>query len=195
MKIHKYRRYADYVAAQNEANARKINNVWVRPETIEKIFDHQPFGVKAILCHGTRNGAEQKLFMLHFPGAHVLGTDIADTAKDFPNTVQHDFHKPRGEWIGQFQIVYSNAWDHALHPKKALGTWRDQLAPSGRLFLEHGNSAVVNVSTESDPLEISHEEILAMLEEVGLRLLTTFDAFGIKGVEDHKSIVYVAERA
>jgi hypothetical protein len=195
MKLYQYGNYDEYVAAQKEGNQRKLHNIWVRPETVEKIAAHAPAKVSAVLCHGTRNGTEQKLFKKRYPAVFVIGTEIADTAMDYENTVQHDFHNERHGWLGKFDIVYSNSWDHAVHPAAALRTWCDQLAPGGRLFLEHGISAIVNRSTPTDPLEIEPYEVLEMLKEAGLRILHTFDAYGVKGAEDHRSVVYVTERA
>ncbi len=193
MKQYLYPDYKAYVAAQVEANKRKLSNVWVRPETVAQVVRNAPVKVDAVMCHGTRNGAEQRLFAEHYPGAFVIGTEISDTATQFPNTVQHDFHEPKEEWIKRFDIVYSNSFDHAFDPLRALLAWRGQLAPGGRLFLEHGISEVVNCSTASDPLELDAEDILRLLDEAGFDLVRTFCANGIKGGEEHASIVYVAE--
>ncbi len=195
LKLYQYPGYEDYVAAQVEGNLRKLHNVWVRPETVKRIVLHAPATVNAILCHGTRNGAEQKLFKQHYPAATIIGTEIAGTAKDFPDTVQHDFHNQRDAWIEAFDIVYSNSFDHAAYPAVALRCWHDQLAPGGRLFLEHGVSPNDNRSTPTDPLEIAPEELQALLHKVGLNILHTFDAFGVKAASDNRSTVYVAERA
>lgn len=195
MKVYEYANYDAYVEAQKEGNRRKLHNIWVRPETIEKIVAHAPELVRTVLCHGTRNGAEQRLFKQHYPHAYVIGTEIADTAADYPDTIQHDFHLGRPQWLASFDIVYSNSWDHAMLPRMALDTWSAQLAPGGRLFLEHGTSPVVNRSTATDPLEIEPDEIVEVLTEAGLKVLHTFDAFGVKGAEDHRSTVYVTERA
>lgn len=195
MKMHKYGSYDEYVAAQKEANQRKLHNIWIRPETVEKIKYNMPHGVSAILCHGTRNGTEQKLFAAQFPAAHVLGTEISDTAKDFPNTVQHDFHDENPEWLGKFDIVYSNALDHAMKPTIALRTWKAQLSPTGRLFIEHSFTEECNKSTASDPLEVSEKELRAMFERTGLALIGTFEAAGVKGAAACASTVFILERA
>ncbi len=194
-KIHKYSSYDEYVAAQDEANKRKLSNVWIRAETVEKIKLNTPHGVAAILCHGTRNGAEQKMFAAQFPAAHVLGTDIADTAYTFPNTVKHDFHDAKPEWLGKFDIVYSNALDHAVKPTVALRTWKAQLSPTGRMFIEHSFTDECNKSTASDPLEVSEAELRSMFKRAGLSLIGTFDASGVKGTAACASIVFILERA
>lgn len=194
MKMYKYGSYDEYVAAQTEANKRKLANVWVRRDTVETIARNTPFGVSAILCHGTRNGTEQKLFMKRFPGARVLGTEIAETASKFPNTVQHDFHEPKPEWLGVFDIVYSNAFDHAMRPTIALRTWKGQMAPGGRMFIEYSFAPANNKSRASDPLEISDPELRAMFKRNGLALIGTFHAHGVKGADDCASTVYILEK-
>lgn len=61
---------------------------------------------KTVLCHGTRNEKEQKLFLKKYPNAEIVGTEISHTAKDFPLTVQWDFHDIKDEWIGKFFIFF-----------------------------------------------------------------------------------------
>jgi len=194
VKVHPYASYDDYVAAQTEANKRKLRNVWVRPETVLRIGTYAPFA-KWVLCHGTRNGAEQRMFKVQYPTAYVIGTEISDTASQFPDTVQHDFQIQRPEWVGNFDVVYSNSLDHALAPVVALMTWRDQLAPKGRLFIEHCFTPETNVSSAADPLEISREELQQLFKDAGLWLGDTFPASGVNGADDCASTVFVLGRA
>lgn len=166
MKIYKYENYEDYVAAQTEANVRKISNVWVRRSTIEKIHSIQPFA-SYILCHGTRNAKEQRLFRELYPTAEILGTEISSTAEQFPMTVQHDFHEPlKGSW----DIVYSNSFDHSYDPEKALRNWKSQLSADGALYLDYSFSEVDNRARRSDPLQISTEELIELSIKVGLTI-------------------------
>lgn len=193
MKVWQYASYEEYVAAQTEANKRKLHNVWVRPETIARIVAQAaPSRVESILCHGTRNGAEQRLFKQHYPRAFVIGTEISETSINFEYTVHHDFHEPRSDWVANFDIVYSNSWDHAILPEFALTTWRDQLSDCGRLIIEH---PTVTVSNASDPVEIEAHEIPGILLAAGLKVLQEFSARGIKDTNEHPSTVYVTERA
>ncbi len=180
MKIYQYNSYDEYVAAQVEANVRKIKSIWVDADTIREIFQIHP-RAKTILCHGTRNAAEQKLFCGFYPSAEILGTEISPTAKDFPMTVQWDFHEEKAEWVGYFDLVYSNAIDHSYDPIKVLTTWKNQLSSQGKLFLEHGYSDLDNYSRASDPLEIHDGEIRHIAHEIGLVIEQTFETTGIKG--------------
>lgn len=131
--------YEDYKKNQTEANKRKIDKVWVQRETIieiKKYCDSQGSNVNNIICHGTRNGAEQKYFKEIFK-CNVLGTEISDTANRFENTIQWDFHDFKEEWKDKFDIVYTNSWDHAYDFDKALNNWMKSLSDNGLLVLEH----------------------------------------------------------
>lgn len=173
MKVYKYDSYEDYVEAQTRANVIKIKNIWVKEATVHKIKSLHG-DAETILCHGTRNAAEQKYFKGVYPQAEVIGSEISHTAKDFPMTVQQDFHEPREEWIGKFDIIYSNSFDHSYDPEKSLSTWRDQLSPNGRMYIEHGYDEEVNVCKATDPLQIFHEELLELFESVGLTYESEF---------------------
>jgi hypothetical protein len=81
----------------------------------------------------------------------VLGTEISDTASDFPDTVQWDFHDENPEWVEKFSFVYSNSLDQAFDPKKALSTWVRQLDSSGVLFIEHTMAHSASGASEMDP--------------------------------------------
>lgn len=133
-----YANYDEYVRIQTEGNKRKIGKVWADEPTIGLICDYirkvLPNAKKG-LCHGSRNGAEVEWFKRNL-GIHVQGTDISDTASQFGLT-QWDFHEVNPEWEGQFDFIYTNSHDHAYDPKKAFATWIDQLAPGGKLFVEH----------------------------------------------------------
>ena len=170
MKIWKYKNYEEYVEAQTRANVKKINLKWVEESTIAKIHSWVPFAT-SILCHGTRNAAEQKFFKKYYSHANIVGTEISHTAKNFPMTVQHDFHEVKDEWISKFDILYTNSFDHSYDPIKCLNTWKNQLSDNGIMFVEHAHSEVNNRSRAIDPLEISIEELLELLKEVGLNAI------------------------
>ena len=53
-----------------------------------------------------------------------------------------------------FDIVYSNSFDHAYDPTKAILAWKDQLTTDGVLVIEL-MTGVENISRPVDPLEIS----------------------------------------
>lgn len=89
--------------------------------------------ITAILCHGARCGTEVRLFQAAFPNAEVVGTDLEPQGD---GVVQHDFQQVREDWLGKFDIVYSNSLDHASLPEVTLRVWLDQLRPGGLLFVK-----------------------------------------------------------
>ena len=145
--------YEEYVRTQTEGNKRKITNVWADEKTIGFIADYITKSIpdaRRGLCHGTRNGAEVQWFREQL-GIDVTGTDISETAAQFPNTVQWDFHERNPEWIGAFDFVYTNSHDHAYDPQKAISAWVEQLAPGGALFIEHTPEHSEAAATRLDP--------------------------------------------
>jgi hypothetical protein len=48
-----------------------------------------------------------------------------------------DFQKVNPDWVGKMDFVYSNSLDQAMDPKAALSAWAGQLAPGGRIYIEH----------------------------------------------------------
>ncbi len=86
------------------------------------------------LCHGARCGTEVKLFQELCPKLEeVVGTDLY--ARDQERVIEWDFHKQKDEWIGRFDFVYSNSFDHSDRPLECLKTWMAQLKPTGLLLL------------------------------------------------------------
>lgn len=133
--------YEAYRRVQNEGNRLKLNHVFASEKVIGLLVRHarrriRP--IRSILCHGTRNGSELEWFAKRVPDAEILGTDIAETATQFPRTIQWDFHDMREDWGGKWDIVYTNSWDHAMEPERAMKAWADSLAPGGILYLEYG---------------------------------------------------------
>lgn len=183
MKLYQYESYDEYVKVQERANKAKIRNVWVNESTINNI--HRDYGGSAqtILCHGTRNAAEQNFFKRFYPFAEIVGTEISSTASQFPMTVQWDFSEEKKEWKEKFDIVYSNSFDHSYDPIKTLLAWKGQVSKKGKLYLEHGYSPLDNKSKDTDPLEIASEELVEMLEHHGLEIERTFDSYGLNKTE------------
>jgi len=172
MKIYEYESYEEYVKAQTEANIRKINVVWVKKEVLSllRTFKKSP---DVILCHGTRNAKEQKILKELYPNASdIMGTEISETANQFPMTTHHDFHEELPDYTGRCDIVYSNSFDHSYDPDKCLSTWVGQLNETGYLFLELMIGSE-NRSKASDPLEISKNEVIELAEKHGLKHLST----------------------
>jgi len=176
MKIFEYKDYEDYKAAQTEANKEKLDFVWVTNFSVDEIFKRSGPFISSILCHGTRNAAEQTLFGQRYSNAYIIGTEISDTAKNFPKTVEWDFMKPKQEWIGKFDIVYSNSFDHCIDPVVTIKTWLDQLYPgTGKLYIDHGfKEERTNKSRKWDPLELTIDEMDQQVAKAGGRVVEKF---------------------
>ena len=167
MKIHKYKDYDDYVKWQIHTNKEKAGWVYVKESTIRQIVDHAPFASN-IICHGTRAGAEQRYFKTFLPNAYVLGTEISDNATDYPMTIEHDFNVQKPEWIGKFDVVYSNCIDHSIDPKATLKTWSEQLANTGILCVQYSQQQSIPGGNVNDPLDATLDEIVNLIEEIGM---------------------------
>ena len=180
MKTYEYANYDEYLNSQVEANVKKLRNVYVEKRTIKRVCENKKEAA-TILCHGTRNAAEQFYFKEFFKSAEIIGTEVSHTASQFPMTVQHDFNVEKKEWIGKFDIVYSNAFDHAFDPINTIKIWSNQLSPTGKLYLEHGYGPDDNRSRRSDPLEINDSELRELFKSTGLHLELMFESTGVNG--------------
>lgn len=158
---HRYSSYGDYRGTQIHWNKAKIGQVWADERTLEAIAtDIERRGLKTGICHGARNGFEVEWLARRLQAspslsnplqASVIGTDISDTALQFPNMVVHDFHQPRSEWREAFDFVYTNSLDQAFDPAKALSTWTDQLTENGCIYIEHTMQHSAAGASEMDP--------------------------------------------
>lgn len=145
--------YEGYRKVQVFHNKRKIDQVWADTETLGVISNYIRKHVSTVrsgICHGTRRGFEQAEFARQL-GCPVIGTEISDSAQQFDNTVQWDFHEQKEEWKGIFSFVYSNSLDQAFDPRRALATWTAQLEDSGLLFIEHTMLHSPAGASEMDP--------------------------------------------
>jgi len=173
MQLYEYKRsdgsfdYDRYRQVQIEANKRKLHKVWVQEDNIRFLseyikshVDRPSFG----LCHGTRRGKEQEWFR-KYVGCEVLGTEISDTAAQFPYTLQWDFHEVKPEWINAVDFIYSNSFDHSYDPDKCLNAWMSCLKEGGVCILEHTSGH--EVVTESDPFGASLSQMKEMIHQWG----------------------------
>jgi hypothetical protein len=138
---------------QQEGNRKKLDYVWVIEENIEfvssyikSLLPHPRFGI----CHGTRRGKEQEWFRKYL-GCEVIGTEISDTATNFPHTIQWDFHRVKPEWIGAVDFIYSNSFDHSYDPETCLNGWMSCLKKGGICILEHSSFHETQAANELDP--------------------------------------------
>ena len=157
-KIHKYKNYDEYKDTQIFFNKQKINKVWADENTLKIVSNFLKENIKSEkikgLCHGSRNGFEQKCFINEIPNAEVIGTDISETANDYDNSIVHDFHDEKKDWIENFDFVYSNSLDQSYDPEKALNTWINQVKKDRYVIIEHSDQHGVISSGKMDPFGV-----------------------------------------
>ncbi len=158
VKIHKYKNYDEYKKTQIYFNKQKLDKVWADKDTLKLVSDFLRENIKSIdikgICHGSRNGFEQKYFQEEIPNSKVIGTDISETAKDFKNSFVHDFHEEKEEWMNNFDFVYSNSLDQSYDPKKAITTWLRQIKKDRYIIIEHSDQHTVRASNKMDPFGV-----------------------------------------
>ena len=158
VKIYKYDNYEEYKKTQIHYNKKKLDKIWADKTTLKIISNFLKENVKSSnlrgLCHGSRNGFEQKCFSDEIPNSEVLGTDISETAKNFENSVVHDFHDEKDEWVDNFDFVYSNSLDQSYDPKKALNVWLRQVKKKRYVIIEHSDQHSVIASNKMDPFGV-----------------------------------------
>lgn len=145
--------YNTYKRIQEEGNKRKIKNVWVIEGNIDFLSTYIRNSIKTVnygICHGTRRGVEQKWFR-EYLGCEVVGTEISETAIQFENTIQWDFHNVKDEWIDKVDFIYSNSFDHSYDPEYCLNQWMSCIRTGGICILEHSDRHSSSSSTELDP--------------------------------------------
>lgn len=143
--------YERYKIIQEKANIQKINNVWVLEENISFLSDYIKQTLDTVrfgICHGTRRGKEQEWFRKYL-NCDVIGTEISETAEQFPNTIQWDFHESKPEWVDAVDFIYSNSLDHSYDPEKCLDVWMNCVNKNGICILEHSSGH--EESTQIDP--------------------------------------------
>ncbi|MEQ8396976.1 hypothetical protein [Thalassobaculum sp.] len=174
-KLYKFRRddgsfdYDRYRATQIAANKAKLDAVFAIKDNIgylaERVLEIRgpcTFG----LCHGTRRGLEQQWFS-EFLNCTVIGTEISDTAVQFPNTIQWDFHNVKDEWISETDFIYSNSWDHSYEPRYCFDQWVKCLKPGGLMILEHSSRHLPSTVNPVDPFGASIDDLVRLLNSWG----------------------------
>lgn len=144
--------YDEYRDLQIHHNKRKLDNVWADEETLGRIA--KDLAVRSLtgkgICHGARNGFEVEWFRKNTP-CDVIGTDISETATQFPNMVVWDFQDENPDWADQFDMIYTNSLDQAMDPARALASWTKQLSPDGCIYVEHTLAHSAGGASEMDP--------------------------------------------
>lgn len=195
---HEYPDYESYKQVQIAGNKAKLRAQFVKESHIEllsgyvnNLFSDCTFG----LCHGTRRGLEQAWFRKHLNGdPDVIGTEISDTANDFENSVQWDFHDENPDWIGRANFVYSNSWDHAFDPEKAFRAWANQLKPGGLLLLDHTKGQSPEAANALDPFGITPKAFHGLLDKSLGDLGAISEVLNYKRNKEYRARVFVWRR-
>jgi hypothetical protein len=143
----------EYVKIQKEGNRRKLKT---NSDFVEGDWDMKLGGVAIDigkrflqsecrgLCMGARNGAEVRWFnsrlLTYFQRVSVVGTDIAESALQFPDMIVHDFHDSIPNELTELDFVYSNSLDQSREPSLALSRWIAALKPTGALYVHMSRS-------------------------------------------------------
>ncbi len=159
--VYKYKSYDEYKDTQVYYNKLKLSHIWADELNLKLISEYllnnsNQKELKGI-CHGSRNGFEQKKFKELLKNSTVIGTDISETAEEFDDSVVWDFHNDKEEWMNNFDFVYSNSLDQSYDPKKALSVWLKQLNRDGMLFIELSDQHNVQSSGKMDPFGVDPE--------------------------------------
>lgn len=166
--LYQYPDYDTYHRVQSEGNKAKLQGQFVNKAHIFALAErlNAEYGpVSFGLCHGVRRGREQGWFRRRLPrGAQVIGTEISDTATQFPATVQWDFHDRNPEWDGRADFVYTNSWDHAFDPERALQAWHASLRPGGWLLLDHTRGHEPTSASALDPFGATWDGLAATVD-------------------------------
>ena len=169
---HLYEDYDTYRKVQQEGNKAKLGAQFVKKGHIFYLADWlatakagQGGKIAFGLCHGVRRGKEQSWFMRRLDDAKVIGTDISETATEFPDTVQWDFHDENPDWQGRADFVYSNSWDHSYDPGKAFRAWALCLVPGGWILIDHTRGHMPKSSNTLDPFGATRDAVIRILNE------------------------------
>lgn len=186
--------YDRYRAVQEQGNKEKINQVWALEDNIAFLSEYLKKTVAPIksgLCHGTRRGKEQEWFKKYIDESiDVVGTEISDTAADFPFTIQWDFHEVKPDWLDCIDFIYSNSFDHSYDPEKCLNAWMSCVRPGGICVLEHTNHHDAESSRELDPFGAHLMQMPILISKWGSGKYGVREV--LKGPSDRPGVNYTA---
>lgn len=170
MKLKTLKSYDNYVATQTTVNKQKLSHVWVTPKELRLVaacvrrhVSNPKFG----LCHGVRNGFEVK-GLRELLGFEIVGTEISDSATQFENVIQWDFHDVKDEWLNGVDFIYSNSWDHSYDPEMMIQRWLSCLTPDGVCILEWSRNHLPKSVYRADWFGIDLPDFLSMLRRQGV---------------------------
>ena len=143
MRILEFSSYQEYLDAQTTLTRLKVAKpgrprVFTSPMVAHAIYrylESRGAAARECLCHGVRTGLELDLFESILGGSWI-GTEITPELCDERWLYCWDFSHPMPEWLGRFDLVYSNSFDHSRTPEATAAVWLEQLNSQGTLFVE-----------------------------------------------------------
>lgn len=182
MQQHTFATYDDYVAAQRELTLRKIERpdlrCFMQPAVAGAIAEdwHKNAGMPVSLvgcCHGVRRGEELDLLAVRFDvgaGWYFIGTEITPELCDDGRIICADFQHPLPNRWPQFDLIYSNSFDHASRPDATAALWVSQLSLTGLLYVEWTpwHNRLGGEWKKADCLAASLDEYIAIFSKAGI---------------------------
>ncbi len=175
MKCYEFKNYDEYIQAQLKITRRKVKVevegdgiLFLSDKSVNAIYDHHKTEVKNAICHGVRKGRELEMFEGKFSGKWI-GTEIVPEICDGERILHRDFNKIYDEWIGYFDIIYTNSYDHAKDPWKTIKVWLACLSKTGRLYIEWTiwHNKLGNYGNRADCFAASVHEYREIFEKAG----------------------------
>ena len=146
------------------------------------------------ICHGAINGFEQNFLNSANRNIKAIGTDISDTALNYENSVEWDFHNENKDWINKFDFVYSNSLDQSWKPKLALKTWFNQVKKGGVVIIEHTDAHGPMGASEMDPFGVRPIAMPYVLTEWFGDQITITHSKKTKGNMDREAWLFVCKK-
>ncbi len=183
MEQYKHTNYDYYKAVQRKLTWRKTQRAtvvrsWVDEEDLKQVNNKLHYYIpKAdfhrIVCHGCRSGLEVDALQRLNPHIEVWGTDIYDCYMfDRKWFREMDFDTIPEEWIGHFDVVYSNSIDHSRDPVATLTAWKEELRPDGIMFVNfHWGRGVSREDCFHLDRAKWREELWEISEKVGIEIV------------------------
>ena len=158
--------YEEYKDNQIRTNKGKLQYVWITDNEIVKLVKYikkNNITIHKGVCHGARNGYEVSNFR-ELLDADIIGTDISDTATQFPNMVQWDMHDRNIEWVDYFDFIYSNSIDHSYDFNLCLSSWMESLTKDGICCIQWSGE-ISNPFNKTDCFGIEKQELINLINE------------------------------
>jgi hypothetical protein len=189
MKYIKSDSYNEYKDLQISTNKRKLDKVWITNNEIHSIVNYihdNNISVIDGICHGARNGYEVNMFR-ELLKCNIIGTDISDTAVNFPYMIQWDMHDRNEEWINKFDFIYSNSIDHAYDFVKCLTAWMESLRSNGICCIQW-SSEISKPYNKADCFGIDKQDLIDLINRNGY---TVVDIIPTNGHADDTNVIII----